>query len=161
MKLVDLFGGGPAAVERLAQSSKRLVALAEQEGLPMNANRQMTFNSRLAQELGVWAEEQGHGPAFHDAAYRACFVQSNNLGDPEVLVRLATSVGLDEAGARRVLTERTHREKVDAHWERSRNSGVNAVPTFEAGGQHVVGAQPYEALEELVRAAGAKKRGEE
>jgi predicted DsbA family dithiol-disulfide isomerase len=37
--------------------------------------------------------------------------------------------------------------------------GITGVPTFVAAGRGVVGAQPYEVLERLVRAAGAKSRG--
>ena len=38
---------------------------------------------------------------------------------------------------------------VDADWAKSRQYGVTGVPTFVAGGYGVVGAQPYEALEQL------------
>jgi len=157
IRLLDLFGG-PSAAPRLEQGKKRLLALAEQEGLPMSANREMTYNSRLAQELGVWAEEEGRGSAFHDAAYRAYFVDARNLGDIGVLVGVAESVGLDGKDARKVLEGRTHREKVDAHWALARQSGVDAVPTFQMGEQRVVGAQPYEVLEQMVIQAGARKR---
>lgn len=158
MRLVDLFGGGPAAANRVAEGRKRLLAVAAQEGLPMSGEREMTYNSRLAQELGVWAEEQGRGIAFHDAAFRRYFVENENLGDLETLVALAERVGLDGKEARRVLTERSHEKKVDAQWDLSRRSGVTAVPTFEIGGRRVVGAQPYEVLEQLVMEAGVPRR---
>ena len=50
------------------------------------------------------------------------------------------------------------RGAVDADWERSRRAGITSVPTFVAAQQRIVGAQPYEALEALVRAAGAQAR---
>jgi len=49
------------------------------------------------------------------------------------------------------LTERRMRAAVDADWARSRALGVTGVPTFVMGRKAVVGAQPYEALEQLVR----------
>jgi predicted DsbA family dithiol-disulfide isomerase len=55
-----------------------------------------------------------------------------------------------------VLEERTFREAVDADWELSRRYGITGVPTFVAGRYGVVGAQPYEALEQLVRKAAAE-----
>jgi predicted DsbA family dithiol-disulfide isomerase len=36
---------------------------------------------------------------------------------------------------------------------------VTGVPTFVAGGYGVVGAQPYEVLEQLVERVGAPRRG--
>jgi predicted DsbA family dithiol-disulfide isomerase len=43
------------------------------------------------------------------------------------------------------------RKAVDADWARSRALGVTGVPTFVIGRKAVVGAQPYEVLEQLVR----------
>jgi predicted DsbA family dithiol-disulfide isomerase len=154
--LLDLFGG-EAARPRLEASRARLKARAQAEGLEMG-EREMTYNSRLAQELGTWAEEQGRGSKFHDLAYRAYFVEGRNIGDVEVLLELAEAAELDADAARVVLTERTHRANVDADWARSRLAEVTGVPTFVAGGDRVVGAQPYEVLEELVLAAGARRR---
>ena len=75
-----------------------------------------------------------------------------------MLVELAESVGLDGAEARKVVEERTFEEAVDADWDKARQMGVTGVPTYIAGGAGVVGAQPYEALEQLVEQAGAEKK---
>jgi predicted DsbA family dithiol-disulfide isomerase len=122
------------------------------EGLPYG-NRSMTYNSRLAQELGAWADSQPGGDAIHDALFRAYFVDARNIGDPEVLVEIAASVGLPAAQAREVIEKRTHKAAIDADWEKSHRYGVTGVPTFVIGSNGVVGAQPYEALEELVKRA--------
>jgi predicted DsbA family dithiol-disulfide isomerase len=47
---------------------------------------------------------------------------------------------------------------VDRDWERSRALGITGVPTYVAGRQGVVGAQPYEVLVDLVTRAGARRR---
>jgi predicted DsbA family dithiol-disulfide isomerase len=127
------------------------------EGLPYG-RRTHTYNSRLAQELGKWADTQPGGEAIHDALYRAYFVHARNIGDPEVLVDIAQSVGLPAEEARAVLTERRFKNAVDADWARSREWGVTGVPTFVAGRYGVVGAQPYEVLEQLLEKAGARRR---
>ena len=89
----------------------------------------------------------------HDALFRAYFVDGKNIGDLQVLAEIAKGLGLDEAQAREVLDKRTYKEAVDADWDKSRQYGVTGVPTFVLGDRGVVGAQPYEALEELVRSA--------
>lgn len=154
ISLAKMFGGD---VERIRASQSRLIQLAAAEGLPMSP-RTMTYNSRLAQELGVWAVEKGKGPAFHNATFRAYFVEGKNIYDAGVLTGLAASVGLDSTEARQVIERRTYQKAVDEQWKRSYAAGVNAVPTFEAGGQRVVGAQPYERLAQMLEAAGARKR---
>jgi predicted DsbA family dithiol-disulfide isomerase len=148
--LEDLFAGRGYDVPKMqAQMRARMQA----EGLPYG-NRSMTYNSRLAQELGAWADGQPGGEAIHDALFRAYFVDARNIGDPEVLVEIAASVGLPAAQAREVLDKRTHKAAIDADWEKSHRYGVTGVPTFVIGSNGVVGAQPYEALEELVKQAG-------
>jgi len=129
-----------------AQMRARMAA----EGLPYG-DRKMTFNSRLAQELASWAASQPGGEAIHDALFRAYFVDGKNIGDPDVLVELAKSVGLSADEARKVIDTRSHKAAVDADWEKSREYGVTGVPTYVVGDRGVVGAQPYEALEELVK----------
>jgi predicted DsbA family dithiol-disulfide isomerase len=134
----------------------RMKGLMAAEGLPYAA-REMTYNSRLAQELGKWAEHEGHA-AIHDVLYRAYFVDGTNLADVGALIAIAEGAGLPGVEARRVLEERTFRSAVDADWARARAIGVTGVPTFVAGGRGAVGAQPYEVLEGLVQNAGARRR---
>lgn len=140
----------------IAQKQAEMRARMQAEGLPYG-NRTHTYNSRLAQELGAWADTQKGGDAIHDAIFRAYFVDGLNIGDVEVLVGLAKKVGLPEDKAREVLEKRTFKPAVDADWEKSREYGVTGVPTFVAGGYGVVGAQPYEALEQLAKQARGKK----
>jgi predicted DsbA family dithiol-disulfide isomerase len=136
----------------VAQMQAQMRARMQAEGLPYG-ERKMTYNSRLAQELGAWADTQPGGEAIHDALFRAYFVDARNIGDPEVLVEIAASVGLPADQAREVIEQRTHRAAVDADWNLSRQYGVTGVPTFVAGSKGVVGAQPYETLEQLVKQA--------
>ncbi len=152
--LTDLFGSGPAGI---AEKNARMKALMDAEGLPY-ADRTHTYNSRLAQELGAWADTVDPSGKIHDALYRAYFVDTRNIGDTTVLLDIAESVGLDREAARRVLEERTFRPAVDADWAKSRAYGVTGVPTFVAGRAGVVGAQPYAAIERLLIEAGAQRR---
>jgi predicted DsbA family dithiol-disulfide isomerase len=135
----------------------RMKTLMDAEGLPYG-RRTHTYNSRLAQELGKWADTQPGGEAIHDALYRAYFVEARNIGDPEILVEIARSVGLPEDEARAVLSERRFKDAVDADWAKSHDYGVTGVPTFVAARYGVVGAQPYEVLEQLLDKAGAQRR---
>ena len=127
------------------------------EGLPYG-KRTHSYNSRLAQELGKWAESNGEGKKMDDALYKAYFVNSNNIGDVDVLLELAGAAGLSVDEAKSVGENRTFEEAVDADWDKSRQYGVTGVPTYVAGGYGVVGAQPYEVLEKLMQEVGAQKR---
>jgi predicted DsbA family dithiol-disulfide isomerase len=127
----------------------RLRKAAEAEGLPFG-DRNMTYNSRLAQELGKWAEAKGKIEAYNNSVFQAYFAQGRNIGSHNVLVAVAGSVGLDINEAREVLEARPYRNDVDADWDRSRRMDIRAVPTFVMDDRTLVGAQPYAALEEFV-----------
>lgn len=158
MTLEEMFGsrGGDAGARKARQ--EQMKARMAEEGLPYG-ERTHTYNSRLAQELGTWADTQTGGAAIHDALFKAYFVANRNIGDIEVLVEIAGEVGLDRAEARRILEERTFEDAVDADWAKSRAVGVTGVPTFVAKGYGVVGAQPYEVLDEFLEKIGAERKG--
>jgi predicted DsbA family dithiol-disulfide isomerase len=152
LSLDELFKG--RNVDRKARHAD-MKARMDAEGLPYG-ERTMTYNSRLAQELGKWADTQPGGEAIHDALFRAYFVETRDISKPEVLLDIAGKVGLPVDAAREVLEKRTFKKAVDADWELSREYGITGVPTFVAGRYGVVGAQPYERLEQLVEKAAAE-----
>ena len=155
ISLAELFAGRSQADVEAMQT--RMQGLMAEEGLPYG-ERTHTYNSRLAQELGKWADTQPQGDAFHDAMFHAYFVAGQNIGDIDTLVQIAESVDLAADEARAVLTERRFKDEIDADWQRSRDYGITGVPTFVADGRGVVGAQPYETLERLLQMAGVKRR---
>ena len=152
--LEDLFRGRNYDVKTAqAQMRQRM----EAEGLPYG-ERTMTYNSRLAQEVGKWAGTQPGGEAIHDAMFRAYFVDTRNIGDEAVLVEIAESVELSGEQAREVVRTRSFQQAIDADWAKAYRFGITGVPTFVAGGYGVVGAQPYEMLEKLVQEAASNPR---
>ncbi len=123
-----------------------LRSLMEQAGLPYGRRKRLD-NSRLAQELGAWADTQDYPGDFHDAMFKAYFVDERNIGIADTLIDVAASVGLDAEEARRVLEERTFSPQVTADWERAWENGVTGVPTFTSRDLFVYGQQPYAVLE--------------
>ncbi len=152
MTLESLFAGRNVDLDA---SYNRMKGLMDAEGLEYN-RRTHTYNSRLAQEVGKWADTQDGGAALHEALYRAYFVDGRNIGDPDTLIALVEEAGLSGEAARAVLADRTFKDAVDEDWSRSRDMGVTGVPTYAAAGYGVVGAQPYEVLVKLMEHAGAK-----
>jgi len=138
---------GPEVVAR----NRKMKVNMDREGLPYNAERNMSYNSRLAQELSKWAEGKDKADEIHDALFRAYFVDVKNIGKVEPLVEIAQGVGLPADEATDVLLSRTFKEAVDEDWRRCAAIGVNAVLTFLAGKYLMLGAQPYEELERLVQ----------
>lgn len=145
-ELSDLFKGRE---EHIRAMQARLRQLAIVEGLPM-AERSRTCNSRRAQELGKWAEEQGKGDLFRQAVYRAYFVEGRNIALVDEIVRIAESVGLAGDEARAVLASGSFAAVVDADWRRSRELGITAVPSHICGGRWLEGFGSYKDFEHLI-----------
>ena len=145
--LEELFKGRPR--EQIDAFRQQMKSLMDAEGLPYG-DRTMTWNSRLAQELGAWADTRPDGEKLHDILYRAYFVENLNIGDIEVLVELANRAGLPKEEAREVLTSRSFSERIDRDWHRAAASGITGVPSFVSNNLCVVGCQPYEVLMRFV-----------
>jgi|TARA_B100000315_G_scaffold225344_1_gene231506 predicted DsbA family dithiol-disulfide isomerase len=154
--LEKLFSGRDVDMDGM---HNRMQGLMDEEGLPYN-RRSHTYNSRLAQELGAWADTQEGGNDIHEALFKAYFVDGRNIGDRDILVEIAGAVGLDAAAALGVLESRSFKDRIDADWSKSRQYGITGVPTYVAAGQGVVGAQPYEVLAQLMDSAEAEPRGD-
>jgi predicted DsbA family dithiol-disulfide isomerase len=137
---------GPEIIAR----NSRMKANMDREGLPFNAERNMSYNSRLAQELEKWAESKGKAEEVANALFRAYFVDVKNIGKTDVLAQIAEENDLPKDEATDVLLSRKYKDAVDEDWRRCAAFGVNAVPTFLAGKYLMVGAQPYEELKRLI-----------
>ena len=145
MSLYDLFNG------RIDVDSviSRLEGVAADLKLPFG-KRTMTYNSRKAQELGKWAEEIGFGEEFHQAVYHAYFADGKNIGQLDILLATAKTVGLDPEEARQVIESGRYAAKVDEDWNRAAELGVTAVPTSIYQRKHLVGFQDYEEFQKLI-----------
>ena len=138
---------------------ERVKQAADEAGLPFG-DRERTFNSRLAQELGKWAESKDKGDSFHYAAFKAYFVDGINIAKIPALVDIAASVGLCREESEAVLVKRTFKADVDEDWSLSKKNGITAIPTFVMNKDRLVGAQPYEMLASLMESQGIKKRSD-
>ena len=145
--LEELFRGRGYDIEAMKQ---RMSGLMAEENLPYG-NRSHTYNSRFAQELAKWGESFPEGEALNLKLFKAYFGEGRNLAEPVVLLEVAEAAGLDRDAAEEMIRKRSFRDAVHADWKRAHELGVTGVPTIVSGNLGLVGAQPYEALEQLIR----------
>jgi predicted DsbA family dithiol-disulfide isomerase len=145
-ELTDLLGMTP---QQLAPLQARLREVAQAEGLAL-AKGSRTYNSRRAQELGKWAASLGQAEPWHQAVYRAFFVEGRNIALAQELAALAASVGLPADQALQVLAEGRYAAKVDEDWQRCAALGIRAVPTHVCGEKRVVGFAGYPEFVRLI-----------
>ena len=101
----------------------------------------------LAFEGYQFAKERGKGNEYNYRVLGAFFVEGQDIGDPEVLAKLAGEVGLDGQEFRAALESRTYREAHQrALWHAYQEMGVTGVPLFVIGDGVLTGLQNREIL---------------
>lgn len=125
-------------------------------GVTYTRGRTYRPNSHLALEASMWAAElEVDDTALHHAFYRAHFEDLDNVGDIEVLVRLASEAGYDGDELRIALESGSYRDAVDDAIRWAQQLGVTAVPTFIVDGKSaVVGAQDVEVFKRVLSQLG-------
>lgn len=106
--------------------------------------------TRMAIEGSYYAREQGKEPSYHTRIFQAYFVEEQDIGDLEVLIRLAKEVGLDPVAYRNAITNLTyteHRMK-DVNYAK-RVHRVRQIPTYIVNGEVVQNVYDKETFEQI------------
>jgi predicted DsbA family dithiol-disulfide isomerase len=131
-------------------------------GIEFRRGRTWSSYSHLALEAAEFAMQttpEDTAWAFHRRILKAYFTDLENIGDVDVLVRLASETGVDGDELRKALVDRRYEAEVDQGIAWSRQIGVTAIPTFvfnERAG--MVGAQELPAFREMMRRVGNEPR---
>ncbi|MCC9166211.1 DsbA family oxidoreductase [Pontibacter harenae] len=108
--------------------------------------------THLAFEGYQYAKEKGKGEAYTHRMFTAFFQEEQDIGEIDVLTKLAREVGLIEEEFRQVIVSRKYKE---THQQELRKAyegvGVQAVPTFIVGNKIVRGLLREPDLRELIK----------
>jgi predicted DsbA family dithiol-disulfide isomerase len=110
--------------------------------------------SRRAHEAAHWARRHGKFREYNDALFRAFFQRGEDIGNIEVLIRLASDMGLDGNDLRAALDNSLYLENVLADEREAKKLGLSGVPAFVANRKIALsGVQSVESLQKLVEHA--------
>ena len=124
----------------------RLSGIGDSVGFSFNFYEgQRIYNTFLAHQLLAWAEPQGKQAALELALFESYFSNRENVGNAEVLVKVAGRVGLDEREAAAVLEDGRYARDVREHQRFWLSQGIRAVPSFILDRRYLIpGAQSPE-----------------
>jgi predicted DsbA family dithiol-disulfide isomerase len=109
-------------------------------------------HTHLAFEGYQFAKEHGKGNDYNHRMLTAFFQDELDIGDIDVLTKLAGELGLDQQTYREALETRKYK---DAHQQALQHAyheaNIQAVPTFIIGDTVVQGARPKEVLEQVIQ----------
>ena len=107
--------------------------------------------SRLAHEAAKWAGSEGNFKLYRDTLFRAYFERGENIGEIEVLVKLASDLGLEGESLRNALVNNEFLESVLADEAYASEIKIGSVPGFVADGKKgLMGLQSIEDLRDLI-----------
>jgi predicted DsbA family dithiol-disulfide isomerase len=135
--------GSIGTPERVAEVHTELERRGEASGIQFRFDLiERTPNTRRAHLLMAHAARCGRQTAVMDRVMRAYFEEGCDIGDIEVLVRLAVESGLPERETRSALILRAGQDGVIAAERHAAVLGITGVPTFVFDGQYTIsGAQ--------------------
>ena len=143
--LLDLFS---CSQDELNKKNYMMSRLMNEENLEYK-NREFTYNSRLAQELGYWGQFKYSNDIIHDEIYKSYFINKKNIYNIDILLKAASKAKLPQEEAKEILEKRIYKDIIDKHWEYSYKMGVTGVPTYILGTSYLVGAQQEKNFHEL------------
>jgi predicted DsbA family dithiol-disulfide isomerase len=115
-------------------------------------------STRRALAVAQRARDLGRLDAFREAAFDAYWREGRGLESDEDLTAIAQTAGIDAQEALAAARDEAELARVDAARRLAAAEGVTGIPTFDFDGHRIVGCQPYEALAEMARRAGARRR---
>jgi predicted DsbA family dithiol-disulfide isomerase len=125
------------------EARDRLTALGKALGFTFDfADDMRMVNTSLAHQLIDWAEGLGKAHQMKLALFEAYFTRRENLIETDVLVNVATSIGLDGASARAMLSSGEKADLVRQKQQFWTGRGIQGVPAMVFRQRHLVtGAQ--------------------
>jgi predicted DsbA family dithiol-disulfide isomerase len=139
------FGDGPAAA-----MFSRIAQLADEAGLRLEPQARVS-NTHLALQVAEFAKGKGRFKEYHQAVFEAYWQLGKDIGDRKQLFSIAAKAGLDLKELEAYLKSGKADVKLEQYLREVRQYGIGGVPTFLIGNKMVVGAQPYEVLEAVVK----------
>lgn len=148
----DVDGG---AKDKWATMRAMLEAYGEEENIPFRFdNIPMRPNTLNAHRIIRWAQGQGLGAKAKELIFKAYFEDHEDIGDPNVLIRLAEEAGLHSDVVSKLLSEGADIESLREEEQFFRDIGINGVPVLIADRKFALqGAESVEAITSLIQKA--------
>jgi predicted DsbA family dithiol-disulfide isomerase len=131
--------------------NERIGDMGKEAGIDFHFEKVKPANSFKAHKLLHLAKHYGIQNEMKEALLFAKFTQGQDIADVETLVKIASSLKLDEKETREVLDGERYDRDVRKDEELAARMGIRGVPFFVVNGSEALsGAQPPEAFIEVL-----------
>jgi predicted DsbA family dithiol-disulfide isomerase len=123
--------------------------LAEEDGLKLKFSEKLP-NSQLALYISEFARKKGKFEEFHKLVLESYWLEGKDIGDKDLLLDLAESIGLDKNEIENYLNTNEPSNVIQKSLKELRRYGINGVPSFLIEDKLVIGAQPYDTFKNVI-----------
>lgn len=126
--------------------------MAERMGVPIKLPKVSPQPyTHLAFEGYQYAKEKGRGKEYNERMLKAFFQEEQDIGNVEILTKLAGEIGLDEQEYNEVLESGQYRTAHQQALQHAYNEAqISAVPTIVIGGIILRGMHSKETIEKII-----------
>ncbi len=137
--------------EQSVANRKRVSDLGADLGFAFNFDADtQVVNTFEAHQLLDWSQSKGLQHPLKLALFKAHFTDGKDVSQHDILIEIATSVGLDTDEVKEVLKSGTHAKEVRERQEFWSSRGITGVPSMVFDGKYLLtgaqGAQNYAQL---------------
>lgn len=139
-----------------------LLEMAREEGITLAPVR-MLANSHRALLLAEAVKKEGRDIfyEFNQALYREYFLSGRNIGDVEVLRKIARDSGVSDSVIENAWSDAELEKILQMNMNMAVKAEVSGTPTFFIGQQRLTGAVPLSTLRQAAEAAIAERNVEQ
>ena len=154
--IAEKYGSTPA---QSAENRTRLTDLGESLGFTFNFSEDSRIvNTFAAHQLLDWAQTHGKQHPLKMALFDAHFTQGLDVSQHAVLVEVASTVGLDEVEAAKVLSSGSQASETRARQQFWTSRGISGVPSMVFDGKYLLtGAQGAQTYAQMLQKVIAEK----
>ncbi len=140
--------------EQWQKMMKNLERVAKEENIPLS-KLSFTTNSKYALLLSEAVKQCGSDLFYklHEALFRAYFVDEKNIGNKNVLMKIAESCGIDKETINTAWTDEKHQKRLLSNFNSARQHKIQSVPSFVFGERVLTGVVTEKTFREAAKEA--------
>lgn len=124
--------------DRAKATNDGIVKVASEIGLNFRFDLLKRNNTRKAHEIAKYASSFGKEKEIINCFFKSYLEEGIDIGDINLLLKLASEIGLDEIDLKEKLEKGFLKSQVIEDEERAKDMGINGVPFFLIDNKHTI-----------------------
>lgn len=137
--------------QQAKQMTSQVIQMGKASGIEFNFEKALITNTLNAHKLLHLAKKYNKSTEMEEELFKSHFVEGKNVGDIDMLVSLAISLGINAEKAKKSLHSDGFEYEIKQDILEAKNNGISGVPFFILNEKYgISGAQPAEVFEKAM-----------